>query len=78
MTIAITMKSARRTDTDSRLTVARIDNALKILARIMRDRGDLFEDGQLMRLAQKLYDERTRISQPDQLENLMRDLMRAA
>lgn len=78
MTVAITMKGARKVDTDSRLTVARIDNALMILARIMRDQGQLFEDGQLMRLAQKLYDERNRINQPDQLQNLMNDLMKVA
>ncbi|MHC8493388.1 hypothetical protein ACTU44_11845 [Thalassospira sp. SM2505] len=78
MHIAITMQGARKIDTDSRLTVARIDNALIILARIMRDQGELFEEGQLMRLAQKLYDERNRISQPDQLQNLMNDLMKVA
>lgn len=78
MTIAVTMKGARQIDTDSRLTAARIDNAMKILARIMRDQGELFDDGQLMRLAQKLFDERARINQPDQLENLMNDLMKTA
>ncbi|KZC97218.1 hypothetical protein [Thalassospira xiamenensis] len=78
MTIAITMKGARRIDTGDTITLARIDRALAILARIMRDQGDLFEDGQLMALAKKLYDERNRISQPAALENLMSDLMKSA
>ena len=72
------MKGARRIDTGDTITLARIDRALAILARIMRDKGDLFEDGQLMALAKKLYDERNRISQPAALENLMSDMMKSA
>ncbi|WP_417847099.1 hypothetical protein [Thalassospira povalilytica] len=75
---AITMKGSRRIDTGGPVTLARIDHALAILARIMRDQGDLFDDGQLMALAKKLYDERNRISQPAALESLMSDLMKSA
>ncbi|RCK40455.1 hypothetical protein [Thalassospira xiamenensis] len=75
---AIIFKGSRRIDTGEPVTLARIDNALAILARIMRDQGDLFEDGQLMALAKKLYDERNRISQPAALESLMSDLMKSA
>ncbi|PKR54442.1 hypothetical protein [Thalassospira marina] len=78
MTRAVYMKGAKPHDAGGELTVARIDNALKILARIMRDHGELFEAGELMAMAQKLYDERTRLNRPNELENLMANLMKVA
>ncbi|WP_417844801.1 hypothetical protein [Thalassospira sp.] len=71
-------KGSRRTDAGEPMTVARIDAALRTLARIMRDHGDRFDNGDLMKMAQNLYDERNRISQPDSIENLMADLMKVA
>lgn len=60
------------------LTVESVDDALRTLARILRDHGDRLGRSHLMQMAERLYAERARLERGQDVAAYMDRLLQAA